>query len=164
MNFHVCSMKLNGSDERVDYKNSFEYLSAPRYLDKTDKILLCPGDSSVALLDTHTPQIDTLLTKGDPSSPVSSPDGAKIYYISDISHTYDYEIWSMKADGTDFKQLTHLHSYLQDLQMSPNGEYLYFRSDPGRVLKYDLYRMNISTGKISKICNAPLFHDNTIEH
>ena len=164
-NFYVCSVRLNGTDPRKEADKSFRNLTGPLYLGKTDNILLCPGTTttSIALLDTKTLKIDNLLSSGNPQSPVASPDGTIIYYISDKNHAFDYEIWSMKSNGTDLKQLTHMRSYLQDPQMSPRGKYLYFRSDPGRVLQYDVYRMTISTGKILQICKATLFHNNTVK-
>lgn len=157
--FFIENIDLNGKNRSVITKKTIKYISEPVSIPNSDSILICPGSmhTSIAVIHDHMSTYKTLLTQGDPWDPIPSPDGKSVYFISDKTHAFDYEIWTMHLDGSDEYQLTHLHSYLQDLQVSPNGKYLYFRSDKARLQTYYLMKMNLSTGKISEICKPYIF-------
>jgi len=69
---------------------------------------------------------------------VWSPDGQKIAFVSDRSGNWD--IWIMKADGTDLKPLTHQTSEDRFPAWSPDGKRIVFASN--RSGNWDIWVMN----------------------
>ncbi len=158
-NYFIEEINLNGTNRSFITKKPIPFLSNPVSIPNSNSILICPGDmhTSIAEINSHISNYKTILKSGNPWDPIPSPDGKTVYFISDKSHKFDYEIWSMHIDGSDKYQLTHLHSYLQDLQVSPHGKYLYFRSDKARLQTYYLMKMNLSTGQITELCKPTIF-------
>lgn len=77
-----------------------------------------------------------------------SPKGNYIAYISDASG--EFEIWTMKPDGSDKKQLTKgSTSYIWHMDWSPDETKIAF-SDKALTLKY----VDIATGKVTQADKA----------
>jgi TolB protein len=69
---------------------------------------------------------------------VWSPDGKQIAFL-EIRDRGDYQIFVMKADGTDARQITRFARYTNSLDWSPDGEYLLYssiRADGGQGAIY----------------------------
>lgn len=158
--FSLYSIGLNGGNEVKMVSTRFTGLYRPYYFPHSHNILLCPSMQHTSIEElTQNKLLKPLLSTGGPFSPVPSSDGKTIYFISDKDHPFDYEIWSMNKDGSKLKQLTHLNSFLQDLTIDKTGLYLYFRSDPGRVLQFDLDKLDIRTGNVEKLFNSSIFSE-----
>lgn len=66
----------------------------------------------------------------DDFRPAWSPDGSRIAFASDRGG--DVDIWTMRADGTDFRRMTNSPDYDTEPAWSPDGRSLVFRrSAPG---------------------------------
>lgn len=157
--WYIMSMNPHSKTINKLYPHAFENISRPTYVSQSNNVFFCPDtiNRSIDILDIKSGTLKTILKDGSPWDPVISPDGKKIYFISDKTHAFDYEVWSMNPDGHNLSELTHLHSYIQNLQVSHDGKYLYFRSDPTRTLTYDLMKLDLNTGKVRKIFNSSVF-------
>src|SRR5690606_30146792 len=66
----------------------------------------------------------------DEYDPVWSPDGQRIAFVS--NHTYNDEIWIMRADGSDQRQLTwNEWEWDKHPSWSPDGGQIVFYSNRG---------------------------------
>jgi Tol biopolymer transport system component len=66
----------------------------------------------------------------DHHRPAWSPDGSRIAYASTAGG--DWSIWTMKADGSDRRQLTNTDDFDTEPTWSPDGQWIAFRrSSPG---------------------------------
>jgi TolB protein len=79
------------------------------------------------------------------NSPVYSPDGSKIVFISDAdedSAEQDWQLFIMNHDGTNSRQLTNSPSGVRPFSMSPNGLYIAYI---GEAEEIELFNLNSST-------------------
>ncbi len=85
------------------------------------------------------------LTTGadDNFSPVASPDGSLIAFVSRRSGKR--QIWRMNADGTRPTQLTNLDYETYDPQFSPDGQMIYFQRSVGGEER--LMRVSVNGGE-----------------
>jgi dipeptidyl aminopeptidase/acylaminoacyl peptidase len=80
-------------------------------------------------------------TNGIDQNPAWSPDGTRIYF--DSNRTGDFEIYSMRADGSDVRRLTD-HPALDAIPVpSPDGRQILFTSDRTGAADRRLYIMNV---------------------
>jgi Tol biopolymer transport system component len=70
----------------------------------------------------------TKLTSGQDNFPVWSPLGDHIGFTRDTGGTNSYEIFTIRPDGTDLKQLTHAPGNDAHCAWSPDGKYIVFSS------------------------------------
>ena len=70
----------------------------------------------------------TKLTSGNDNFPVWSPLGDRIGFTRDTGGTNSYEIFTIRPDGTDLKQLTHAPGNDAHCAWSPDGKYIVFSS------------------------------------
>jgi Tol biopolymer transport system component len=70
----------------------------------------------------------TKLTTGSDNFPVWSPLGDRIGFTRDTGGTNSYEIFTIRPDGTDLKQLTHAPGNDAHCAWSPDGKYIVFSS------------------------------------
>jgi len=70
----------------------------------------------------------TKLTSGNDNFPVWSPLGDRIGFTRDTGATNSYEIFTVRPDGTDLKQLTHAPGNDAHCAWSPDGKYIVFSS------------------------------------
>lgn len=98
----------------------------------------------------------TVLNRGSAWSlvPSWSPDGSRIAFTSDADG--NYEIYTMKADGSDVRQLTFTRPPTQHVgpKYSPDGTQLLFASDRGerdRATQQDLWVMPSDGGAPTRL-------------
>lgn len=79
--------------------------------------------------------------------PVWSPDGERLAFESDLAGNWD--IWTMKIDGSDLKQITNGHTQERFASWSPDGTRITFASD--RSGNWDVWVMNSDGSGIKQI-------------
>jgi Tol biopolymer transport system component len=84
-----------------------------------------PDGEGLRIMDIDTKAV-TVLTNGYDNFPLWSPRGDLIMF-SRLADG-DYEIWTVKPDGTGAKQLTHSHGNDAHQAWSPDGEHIVFAS------------------------------------
>jgi dipeptidyl aminopeptidase/acylaminoacyl peptidase len=84
-----------------------------------------PAQIYVVPIDGGTPQ--RITNDGSNTRPRWSPDSKRIFFVSDRDH--NSQIWSMKPDGSDQKQVTNLPTEADGEIISHDGKYLVFTSD-----------------------------------
>lgn len=99
-------------------------------------IALCQVRGNAPTGGTIGPQ---RLTKIINSYPAPSPDGSKVVFQS--NRTGVFQIYSMKADGSDVRQLTNLQDDSYGPSYSPDGKLIAFAHGGGG--KSDVYLMAI---------------------
>ncbi len=103
-----------------------------------DIYLVQPGTGETKNLTDH---------KAADTSPIWSPDGKRIAFVSDREGTPD--IWTMAADGTDVQQLTKKQGSCSGLRWSPDGSRIAFVSAKGG--RDDVYTVEVATGKVAQL-------------
>ena len=78
--------------------------------------------------------IASIRSAGGPSF---SPDGTRIAYISSASGIP--QVWTMAADGSDTRQITHLNDPVQSVDWSPTGDQLAYDVAPGGGLNVQIF-------------------------
>ncbi|MEP6756823.1 MAG: hypothetical protein ABJA67_15065 [Chthonomonadales bacterium] len=79
---------------------------------------------------THGPHYNT-----DPSW---SPDGQRIAFSSDRIKSYEYEIWTMKEDGSEQREVTHTGKRSTWPKFLPDGKSLVFSVDETQIWQVNL--------------------------
>ncbi len=86
---------------------------------KPVQIYTVPVDGGVPQMITHE--------GGSNTRPRWAPDGKRIFFVSDRSN--GSQVWSMNADGSDAKPVTHLPTEAGGVILSPDGHLMVFTSD-----------------------------------
>lgn len=92
------------------------------------------------------------ITNIETSYPYWSPDGTKIVFQSNRNDN-DSEIYSMNADGSNIKRLTHTKGYDETPIWSPDGTKILFVST--RDGNYEVYIMDIDGKNQKNLTNHP---------
>jgi TolB protein len=85
-----------------------------------------------------------------------SPDGKKIYFVSNRSH--QNEIWEINIDGSGMRQISQLEvSITHSLRVSPDGEWLAFYGVGSDVGTYsqEIYVINVDGSGLKAITLSP---------
>ncbi len=103
---------------------------SPMYLSDwspTGHRVLFHSDGDIYELDLNTNT--TRLLAGEPvyqRDGTYSPDGGRIYYLSEEAAGPEAEVWSMASDGSDHRQLTYNDLEERAVTISPNGKRVAF--------------------------------------
>lgn len=92
--------------------------------------------------------------------PFFSPDGKRVIFRSDRKEKDRLQLYVINADGTGEKALTNNDQWVYWAPYwHPDGEHIIYtaadHSDPMARPNYDLYWMNINTGRVTRITHAP---------
>ncbi len=92
------------------------------------------------------------------SEPTWSPDGEKLYFLSNRSA--HVEIWEINLDGTGLKQISTLYGsgYGIDhsLRISPDGNFLvFYGAGDGAEFMTDLYRIGVDGSGLTNLTRSP---------
>ncbi len=89
------------------------------------------------------------------SAPPWSPDGSKIAFQS-ARNSFNYEIYTMNADGTSQTRITNNLSKDTQPAWSPDGSKIAFQSDRGLTADfYEIYVMNADGSNQTRLTNSP---------
>jgi Tol biopolymer transport system component len=89
---------------------------------------------------------------GDYYSPGWSPDGKQIVYVSSRSDSRNYDVYVMKADGSNPTNLTNQGGLNVSPDWSPDGQRITFVSD--RDGKSDIYVMNADGSHVTRLTTS----------
>ena len=84
-------------------------------------------DRSLQILNLEDGK-STTLTSGSDNFPAWSPLGDRIGFTRDTGGTNSYEIFTIRPDGSDLKQLTHAPGNDAHCAWSPDGKFIIFSS------------------------------------
>ena len=84
-----------------------------------------PDGEGLRIMNLDDHKITTLTREYD-NFPLWSPRGDLIAFVRNVSG--DFEVMTMRPDGSDVKQLTHTHGNEAHLAWSPDGERILFTS------------------------------------
>lgn len=108
-----------------------------------------------------TDEIRLTETEANESYPMYSPDGSQIVFCASTG-TYNtpeniktFEIFVMKSDGTDMRQITDNDSCDLLARWSPDGSRLLFSSDRHQAFKWEVYVMNADGTDARRITYSP---------
>ncbi len=118
-------------------------------------IALCQGQGYAPASGTTGPR---RLTKIINSYPAPSPDGSRVVFQS--NRTGAFQIYSMKADGSDVRQLTSLQDDSYGPSYSPDGKLITFAHGSGG--KSDVYLMALDGSGAHRLTTDGL--DNSHPH
>jgi TolB protein len=90
---------------------------------------------------------------GSATNPSFSPDGALIAYDYRKPGFSIHEIYVMRADGTDIRQVTKLGAASELPAWSPNGKTLAFQSDATGQL--EIYTVSANGGRPQRLTSSP---------
>ncbi|MEP2026263.1 MAG: DUF5050 domain-containing protein [Reichenbachiella sp.] len=109
------------------------------------------GGSEIFTMTSEGNDIQQISNGGNNTMPTWASDN-RIYYSSKVSSAY--QIYSMKPNGSDSKQLSSGKGDKLMPQLAPNkSEILYYGNQEGNM---EIYKMNISTGRTSRLTNDSL--------
>ena len=92
-------------------------------------------------------------TEGGNCKPAWSPDGSYIAWVYHSRFSRVTDIWLMKPDGSERRNLTDNNPYWDFYPTwSPDGKWLVFASGEGRFTSdWEIYALEISTGKLKRL-------------
>jgi Tol biopolymer transport system component len=128
--------------------------------------LACPAHRSCTGKPAYFDRIRRIARVGFPSSPVSSgafsdshpawsPDHTRIAFIRVSRNGLSYTLWTMRANGTGSRQLTHGTAVAEEPAWSPDGKTIVFRSSPNGGRTFDLFAVPASGGTGRNITRNP---------
>lgn len=129
------------------------YHNRPVVLDDPAGLVPQRGQIYIAKIKGGRRQVTTL---GENRDPAWSPDGQRLAFVSNRSGSW--EVWTMRPDGSDQRQITHTHSPgAAHPVWSPDGQWILFlsRATQGYQsrLPRELWRVEASTGQMKMVAN-----------
>lgn len=94
-------------------------------------------------------------------APAWSPDGTRIAYVAYERKDGSPDIMLMDEDGGNSKSLTArdtLPAIAPELQWTPDGQEIWYQVGPDNELRYDIYSLNVRTGRTRFVMDSPGRH------
>jgi TolB protein len=112
--------------------------------------LTLDGQAEIYLLDPNDGSIQARLTnnRAEDVSPVWSPDGSRIAFVSDRSG--GPQIYLMYRDGSDQRRLTFAGSYNTTPDWSPDGTLIAFTGRDSRN-RFDIFTVDVASSHIDRV-------------
>jgi TolB protein len=88
-------------------------------------------------------------------APDWSPDGRRILFQRDLAQHGNYDIYSIRPDGSGLRRLTRSPAFDADAHFSPNGKSIVFGSD--RTGNADVFVMRRNGTGVRRITRCPSF-------
>jgi Tol biopolymer transport system component len=108
------------------------------------------GTSEILVMNADGTQNMKLTGGAHDLSPTWSPDGSRIAFVRSGA---DYDIYTVRPDGTDLTHLTDYSGFEERPVWSPDGSKLAFSGDQGG--EEELYVINADGTGIAKLTDAP---------
>jgi Tol biopolymer transport system component len=90
--------------------------------------------------------------------PFFSPDGKQVIFRADRQRKDELQIFVINADGTGERQLTDIAGVAWAPYWHPDGKHIIYTAAEHKPMQrpnYDLWLMNLETGKTTRITHAP---------
>jgi Tol biopolymer transport system component len=127
----------------------------------------CPAHRSCTGKPAYFDRIRKIARLGFPSTPVSSgafsdshpawsPDHTRIAFIRVSRNGLSYTLWTMRANGTGARQLTHGTTVAEEPAWSPDGKTIVFRSSANGGRTLDLFTIPAAGGIARNITRNPV--------
>jgi Tol biopolymer transport system component len=90
--------------------------------------------------------------------PFFSPDGKRVIFRADRQRKDELQIFVIDADGTGERQLTDIAGVAWAPYWHPDGKHIIYTAAEHKPMQrpnYDLWLMNLETGKTTRITHAP---------
>jgi Tol biopolymer transport system component len=128
--------------------------------------LACPAHRSCTGKAAYSDRIRKIARVGFPSTPVSSgvlsdshpawsPDHTRIAFVRVSPNGLSYTLWTMFANGSGQKQLTHGTAVAEEPGWSPDGRTIVFRSSPNGGRTFDLFTIPSAGGTARNLTRNP---------
>jgi len=126
----VMMVRADGSGQAKDVTKGLPNSGFPTWSPDGKRIVYRvwgKGGLGLRELTLANGEVKTLTTAWD-NFPAFSPDGSLITFTRRSATTKDYDIFTMRADGTDIKQLTSTPGNDSHSSWSPDGKYILWSS------------------------------------
>ena len=126
----VMMVRADGSGQAKDVTKGLPNSGFPTWSPDGKRIVYRvwgKGGLGLRELTLANGELKTLTTAWD-NFPAFSPDGSLITFTRRSATTKDYDIFTMRADGTDIKQLTSTPGNDSHSSWSPDGKYILWSS------------------------------------
>jgi Tol biopolymer transport system component len=97
----------------------------------------------IRVLDVSTSETHHI-ARGYDEHPSWSPNGKRLVFTHDATGNGDYSIWTMRADGSDRRRLTHGGDD-QEPVWSPDGRWIAFKRDN------DVWLVDVASGNVRRL-------------
>ncbi|MEW6702430.1 MAG: S41 family peptidase [Bacteroidota bacterium] len=104
--------------------------------DKKDSVKVKP--IKIDFEDIHERVVQVTNFPGDESNVIISKDGETFYYVGSSSTAKGRDLYSIKWDGKDLKEITKGGSNPAGVTMDREGKYLYYMKTEGPLSRHDL--------------------------
>jgi TolB protein len=162
----IYESNLDGTDLKCLTPDAKVYTAEGSYSKDGTKIVYSAGtsgDTNLFIMNadgTGAKQITDGKTKCYNGGPFLSPDGTKVIFRADRKEKDRLQLYVINADGTGEKALTKDDKwvYWAPYWFSDGKHIIYTAADHSNELarpNYDLYWMNIETGKTTRVTHAP---------
>ena len=154
-------MKADGSDVRRITNNVGLRDSLPSWSPNGRSLVLGrgipdgPEDLWIIDLTTGAERQLTASPDTDEVSPDWSADGRRIVFYGDLAEPGNYDVYSIRPDGTGLRRLTANPAFDGDAHVSMDGEWIVFGSD--RTGNAEVYVMRSDGSGVRRVTRDPSF-------
>jgi|SRR5579872_658165 len=164
--WEIFAIQVDGTHLRRLTSGAYSAISPPRYSPDGKVVVysayprVFPG---MPVTDIYTVAADgssapsKITTDGHSMSPVYTPNGSEILFISDAKKPFNYELWTMSPQGTRRRQITSTGWYNVNARPSADGKRALFLADQDREGRYELWEVRLTGGKPHRIAGSVLF-------